>query len=174
MTVLLAIMALSAQDDLDTVRQAADQGDAAAQYNLGLMYTNGEGVLEDDAEAVRWFRLAAEQGHAKAQLNLGGMYALGRGLPKDDAEAVRWFQLAAEQGYAKAQGALGAMYALGQGALKDAVLAHMWFNIASANGDETVRELRDNLEDDMTRAEISRATELARACMTSDYKDCEP
>ena len=72
-----------------------------AQYNLGFMYTNGEGVPRDNAEAVRWYRLAAEQGYAKAQLNLGGMYALGRGLPQDDAEAVRWFRLAADQGYAQ-------------------------------------------------------------------------
>ena len=50
---------------------AADQGHADAQYNLGLMYANGEGVVEDDAEAVRWYRLAADQGHADAQHNLG-------------------------------------------------------------------------------------------------------
>ena len=131
-------MVLSAQDDLDTVRQAADQGDAEAQYNLGLMYVNGEGVPKDDAEAVRWYRLAAEQGDASAQHNLGVMYANGRGV------------------------------------LKDSVLAHMWSNIAGANGHEAARELRDNLERDMTRAEISRATELARACMTSDYQDCKP
>ena len=54
------------------------------------------------------------------------------------------------------------------------MLAHMWLNIADANGDASARELRDNLERDMTRAEISRATELARACMASDYQDCEP
>ena len=81
---------------------------------------------------------------------------------------MRWFRLAAEQGHAPSQGALG------RGVLKDSVLVHMWFNIGGANGDETARELRDNLEDDMTRAEISRATELARACMASDYQDCEP
>ena len=63
----LAIIVLSAQDDLDTVRQAADQGDADAQYNLGLMYANGEGVPEDDAEAVRWYRLAADQGTTRAR-----------------------------------------------------------------------------------------------------------
>ena len=62
----------------------------------------------------------------------------------------------------------------GEGVLKDSVLAHMWSNIAGANGDEAARKQRDNLEDDMTRAEISRATELARTCMTSEYKDCEP
>ena len=134
----LAIMVLSAQDDLDTVRQAADQGDAEAQYNRGLMYANGQGVPEDDAEAVRWYRLSADQGFADAQLNLGVMYANGRGV------------------------------------LKDSVLAHMWSNIAGANGHEAARELRDNLDRDMTRAEISRATELARACMTSDYQDCKP
>ena len=122
----LAVVGLSAQDNLDAVRQAADQGDAEAQYNLGIMYNNGEGVPKDDAEAVRWFLLAAEQGHASAQLNLGFMYALGRGVLKDD------------------------------------VLAHMWYNTAGANGDEAARKQRDNLEDDMTRAEISRATELAR------------
>ena len=66
------------------------------------------------------------------------------------------------------------MYYNGWGVLKDSVLAHMWFNIAGANGDEDARENRDNLERDMTRAEISRATELARACMTSDYQDCAP
>ena len=134
----IAVMVLSAQDDLDTVRQAADQGDATAQFNLGVAYDNGQGVFEDDAEAVRWYRLAAGQGHATAQ------------------------------------GALGASYAFGEGALKDSVLAHMWSNIASTNGFETARRLRDTLELGMTPAEISRATELARACMTSEYKDCEP
>ena len=66
----------------------ADQGDADAQYNLGLMYDYGYGVAEDDAEAARWYRLAADQGHAIAQYNLGLMYASGRGVVEDDAEAV--------------------------------------------------------------------------------------
>ena len=170
----LAVMVLSAQDDLDTVRQAAEQGDAIAQFNLGNMYASGRGVLEDDAEAVRWYRLAAEQGHADAQFYLGVMYANGKGVLKDAAEAVRWFHLAAEQGDATAQFNLGNMYANGHGVLKDSVLAHMWSNIAGANGNEAARKQRDNLEDDMTRAEISRATELARTCMASDYQDCEP
>ena len=50
----------------------------------------------------------------------------------------------------------------------------MWYNIAGGDEEEAARKLRDNLEDDITHAEISRATELARACMTSDYQDCEP
>ena len=68
-------------------RLAAEQGDASAQFNLGGMYANGEGVLEDDTEAVRWFRLAAEQGHAGAQSSLGFMYDYGQGILEDEAEA---------------------------------------------------------------------------------------
>ena len=92
---------------------------------------------------------------------------------EDEASAVRWYRLAAEQGHASAQFLLGGTYANGEG-LEDSVLAHMWLNIAGANGDEAARERRDNLERDMTRAEVSRAAELARVCMTSDYQDCAP
>ena len=104
------------------------------------------------------------------------MYDYGglRGVPENDAEAVKWYRKAAEQGNASAQFNLGVMHADGEGVLKDFVLAHMWSNIAGANGNANARELRDSLERDMTRAEVSRATELARACMTSDYQDCEP
>ena len=62
------------------------------------MHADGRGVLKDEAEAVRWYRLAAEQGYAIAQHNLGVMYDKGEGVLKDDAEAVRWYRLAAEQG----------------------------------------------------------------------------
>ena len=82
--------------------------------------------------------------------------------------------LAAEQGVAIAQFNLGLMYGNGEGVLKDSVLAHMWLNIAGANGNAAARDVRDSLERDMTRAEISRATELARTCMASDYQNCEP
>jgi peptidoglycan hydrolase-like protein with peptidoglycan-binding domain len=89
------------------LRQAAEQGDAAAQVALGFRYERGQGVTRDEAEAVRWYRMAAEQGYATAQYNLGRMYANGRGgLAKDDAEAVRWFRKAAEQGNADAAAAL--------------------------------------------------------------------
>lgn len=164
---------LLAQDNLDALRQAAEQGDAKAQAVLGAAYAEGRGVRKDDVEAVRWYRLAAEQGNASAQNSLGGMYANGRGVLKDDAEAVRCFRKAAEQGLYVAQYALGLMYARGRRVLKDDVLAHMWYNIAGANGHENARKNRDILERDMTLAEISRATELARACMSSNYQNCQ-
>ena len=75
--------------EIYALRERADQGDAGAQNNLGVMYDTGQGVPRDDAEAVRWYRLAAEQGHARAQFNLGVNYDNGEGVPEDDAEAVR-------------------------------------------------------------------------------------
>ena len=64
--------------DIEQLRKDAEQGDVIAQYNLGVMYATGEGVSQDDKEAVKWLRLAAEQGYSIAQYNLGVMYAEGR------------------------------------------------------------------------------------------------
>ena len=63
-------------------RLAAEQGHARAQYNLGVAYSNGEGVEQDYVEAVKWWRLAAEQGIADAQYNLGIAYYYGEVLSK--------------------------------------------------------------------------------------------
>ena len=67
------------------------------------MYSRGEGLPEDDAEAVRWYRLAAEQGDALAQSNLGFMYGNGDGVPKDLVFAYMWFNFSAAQGNETAQ-----------------------------------------------------------------------
>lgn len=58
----------------------AEQGIAPFQAIVGVMYVNGQGIPQDEIEAVRWFRLAAEQGYADAQHNLGSMYANGKGV----------------------------------------------------------------------------------------------
>ncbi|MDD0759736.1 tetratricopeptide repeat protein, partial [Shigella sonnei] len=63
--------------------QAAEQGNAAAQFNLGVMYENGQGVRQDYVQAVQWYRKASEQGDAQAQYNLGLMYYDGRGVRQD-------------------------------------------------------------------------------------------
>ena len=76
-------------------RIAADQGDADAQYNLGTMYRDGEGVPRDYAEALKWFRRAADQEHARAQYTLGVMYDVGRGVTQDYVLAHMWFNLCA-------------------------------------------------------------------------------
>ncbi|HGO8427817.1 TPA: tetratricopeptide repeat protein [Neisseria meningitidis] len=88
-------------DDVSDFRenlQAAEQGNAAAQYNLGAMYAEGQGVRRDDAEAVRWYRQAAEQGLAQAQFNLGAMYYKGHGVRQDRALAQEWLGKACQNG----------------------------------------------------------------------------
>ena len=85
-------MTHATRQEIDALRARAEAGDAEAQYDLGVRYANGLGVPEDEAEAMRWYRLAADQGHAGGQSALAGMYADGRGVPQDDAEAVRWFR----------------------------------------------------------------------------------
>jgi len=118
-------------DLLKLCRLAADQGDAGAQTNLGVMYTTGNGVPKDEAEALKLFRLAAEQGNTQAQTNLGVMYARGEGVPKDETEALKWYLLAAEQGDAGAQADLGWMYANGEGVPKDETEAVKWYRLVA-------------------------------------------
>jgi len=153
-------------------RPLAEQGVAIAQFNLGVMYDKGKGVPQDYAEAVKLYRLAAEQSYASAQFNLGVIYRNGRGVPQDYAEAVRWYRLAAEQGHADAQNNLALMYELGQAVLQSNVMAHMWYNIASANGRSKSGEWRDERARLMSQADISKAREMARECMSSNYQNC--
>jgi len=97
-----ALAAYNRKDYTTAIKQfraLAVQGDANAQYDLGLMYQNGEGVTADDKEAFAWFRKAAENGLAQAQTQVGLMYYTGVGIPQDDTEAAAWFRKATEQGF---------------------------------------------------------------------------
>ena len=114
--------------------EAAEQGNAEAQYNLGVMYANGDGVPKDAVEAVKWFRKAAEQGHAKAQYNFGLMYYNGKGVPEDYSEAVKLFRMASERGNADAQHNLGVMYSDGEGVQQDDTEAVKWYRLAAEQG----------------------------------------
>ena len=79
------------------LRTRAEHGDADAQYRLGSMYDYGQGFLQDlqdDVEAVKWYRLAAKQNHVEAQLVLGYRYQRGEGVPRDHVLSYMWFDLA--------------------------------------------------------------------------------
>ena len=121
--------------DVDSLRQAAEQGDPKAQFGLGFAYATGEGVPENDREAVKWYRMAAEQGNAFAQGNLGFAYTTGMGVPQDDREAVKWYRMAAEQGNAFAQGNLGFAYTTGMGVPQDDREAVKWYRMAAEQGE---------------------------------------
>ena len=136
-------------------------------YSLGLMYDTGQGVPQDYALAVQWYRKAADQGYAVAQYNLGLVYAYSSGAPQDYALAAQWYRKAADQGHANAQSNLGAMYATGHGVPKDDVLAYMWRNLAAAGAsDADIRDrnqkARDALATMMTPGQVAEAQRLSR------------
>ena len=68
------------------------------QFNLGVMYDNGQGVPQDDKEALRLYRLSAEQGDAIAQYNLGVRYSKGQGVLQDYALAHMWWSISGSKG----------------------------------------------------------------------------
>jgi TPR repeat protein len=107
----------------------AENGDAEAQYNLGMMFLNG-----DYTEAAKWLRKAAEQGIAEAQFNLGVMYYKGQGIPQDYAEAEKWLRKAAEQGVVEAQYKLGDAYSTVHGIPQDLAKAMKWYRKAAEQG----------------------------------------
>jgi len=80
----------------------AEQGDARAQFDLGLLYENGDGVPRDYAKARQWYEKSAAQGVAKAQFYLGMQCAFGEGGPLDLVQAHMWYSLAAGNGHAAA------------------------------------------------------------------------
>ena len=88
---------------IEQFKELAEQGNADAQYALGLCYGVGAGVEKDAVESVKWVRKAAEQGNANAQFVLGCCYEIGEGVEKDAVEAVKWYSKAAEQGNANAK-----------------------------------------------------------------------
>ena len=116
-------------------RPLAEQGDAAAQADLGYVYQTGRGVEREQAEAIKWYRRAADQGNASAQNNLGVSYEHGRGVPRDYAAAADWFRKAAGQGNAMAQYNLGFMYDTGIGVALDQDEAAKWYRKAANQGD---------------------------------------
>jgi TPR repeat protein len=151
------------------IKPLAEQGLPEAQFNLGLMHDNGQGVPQNYSEAVKWYRKAAEQGNAKGQYSLGMMYNKGQGVPQDHAEAVKWYRKAAEQGNAKGQYNLGMMYYRGRGVPKDYVLAHMWLSLTTSQSPalkkakrEWAEIFRDIAASKMTPAQIAEAQKLAR------------
>lgn len=152
--------------------ELAEQGDATAQFTVGVMYAGGDGVQRDYKQAINWYLKAAGQGHAMAQQNLGGMYASGSGVSQDQKQATSWYLKAAEQGDVRAQHNLGVRYAQGQGISADLIYAHMWLNLAASAGDEASKKALSYVAQAMTSEEILKANSKSKACVLQKYKDC--
>ncbi len=135
-------------DKISELLKVAEQGDAKAQNELGVMYYTGEAfsttgsgqVLDNDPElAAVWLLRSAEQGYSDAQFNLGLMYTNGEGVEVDTSKAAELFKKAAEQGNIDAQYNLAVMYYTGKGVAKDVDKAIKWFEKATAEEQENTK-----------------------------------
>ena len=127
-----------------SLRQAAEQGDADAQFRLAEHYYKNYdecgGVEEDLAEAVKWYQEAAGLGDARAQFEIGWLYQCGEGVEEDHEKAVEWYRISADQGYAGAQYWLGWCYRYGVGVEPVMGEAVIWYRLAAEQGNEEARE----------------------------------
>lgn len=113
----------------------AQSGDVESMFWIGMSYSIGEEVEQNDAEALEWFRKAAEKGHTDAQYYLGYYYANGIVVDTDYAESAKWYLKAAKQGQKHAQYYLGLDYATGWGVEQNMDEAVKWWHKAAAQGE---------------------------------------
>ena len=117
------------------LQKAADQGSAAGEDGVGLLYARGLGVAKDEAKALEWFKKAGYAGDANAQVRLAAMYETGQGgVTKDDKEAVKWWRWAADEGDLRAELRLGELYGAGRGVAADPGEAVRWRRKAAEAG----------------------------------------
>jgi hypothetical protein len=152
--------AAPASDSLPHARAA--RGDAEAQLQLGLRYAEGDGVIQNDKEATKWFALAAKQGMAEAQYHYGLALLQGRGVVQDYQAGFSWIEKPARRGYAKAQYTLGELYRFGTGTSVDKARAYLWFNLAAAQGMDAAAKARDSLVWQLKPEQIAAMQDEAR------------
>lgn len=119
---------------LQKLTASANDGDARAQHDLGIMYMQGNGVDRDPMLGVQWLEKSADNGMPKAQYHIGLLYQKGRGVSSNVKTAFGWYQKAARQGHVRAQYNLGTLYTEGKGTKRDYAEAARWFLRASREG----------------------------------------
>ena len=124
----------STNTSFESYLEKAQQGDAGAQYIVGLEYSIGSEVPKDEKKYLYWMRKSADQGASSAQYNLGDLYKNGEGVKRDYKKAIYWYSKAAEQGHRYATLDLGALYKNGEG-VRDYKKAIYWYSKAAERGD---------------------------------------
>jgi TonB family protein len=119
----------------------AEKGHVDAQYRLGVMYNEGQGVAVDKAAAMEWFHKAARGAHAKAQLMLAIGYLEGIGLPEDEKKGLKWLRRAAKGGSSEAQLQLALMYETGDRLPAEPDEAFGWYEKAAMHGSRDAQML---------------------------------
>jgi len=161
-------------ESANRLRSAVAQGHLAALLPLAAMYREGQGVKQDLGQSLRLFTIAAKIGYPSAQFTLGAMYRAGEGTPQDYSVAVKWFQKAAHQGHPKSQNNLGTMFEHGRGIKSDYLTALMWYEIAAANGNKKGARNQQLLSKKLSPTDVLHAKKIARSCLKSNYKTCNP
>ncbi len=115
-----------------SLRLAAANGDASAEFEVGARFAEGKGVKQDFVEALKWYKRSASRGFALAQYRLGTHYERGLGVAKDPERARIWYQRAAEKDNVKAMHNLAVLLA-GPGK-PDYTTAASWFAEAAERG----------------------------------------
>ncbi len=148
-------------DAVKFLSQAAEKGQAVAQYRLGTLYERGQGVAADPAKAVHWYELSANQGNRKAMHNLAVSYASGALGKKDMAEAARWFAKAAVLGLSDSQFNLAVLYERGDGVPQSLLDAYKWYSIAGATGDSESKQRMGFLQTQLSDIDRAAANKSA-------------
>ena len=112
----------------------ANRGETDKMVALGDLYSAGEGVEQNFAEAYRWYRQAAENGDLTGQLKAGLCLLNGKGVEEDEESGAQWISKAAEAGSAEAQFQLGECFWIGNGTRYDQVEAMRWYTKAAEQG----------------------------------------
>lgn len=119
------------QGALQLLQPRAASGDPIAEFWLGVAYSEGHGVAQDQAEGLGWFEKAAAHGSADGALSAGRMVRAGQGTPADSEKAIALFRRGAELGASECMFELGMAYDLGQGVPHDYKLAAGWLRKAA-------------------------------------------
>ena len=153
--------AVNLPDAVKDLTQAAQKGQAVAQYRLGTLYERGQGVTADAAQAAHWYELSANQGNRKAMHNLAVTYASGSAGKKNMAEAARWFAKAAGLGLSDSQFNLAVLYERGDGVPQSLLDAFKWYTIAAAQGDTESKSRITALQSQLSDSDKAAATKSA-------------
>lgn len=161
------------KQEIANLKKHALAGDAEAQYFLAGHYWEGDKVPLDYKEALKWFKLASEQGDSSAAFTIAAMYQEGQGVIKDKKESIKWMKKAAIMGNATAQLFLSKAYESGDIIAKSNIKANMWLNISAANGNQDANKYLNSLESKITPQELQVSQELAKNCLSSNYRGCD-
>lgn len=142
-------------------RVASD--DVRAQFALGILYLNGQGVKKDEERGAEWIKRAAHNDLPAAQTLLGSLYTAGRGVEQSDAEASRWFRRAASWGDRDGQAALGVLSHIGRGVPKSDIDSYMWLTLAEQQGDARAAAQREELQATLTPIQLALARQRIAA-----------